>query len=209
MGVGSLDPALIAWCSLSWLTHSTSGLPVCRLARMVIVITGPIASGKSTIARELARELERTHGRIAVIDLDLLYDMLRPDGPKSDDGTWALARHAAATLTTTFLQEGMAVVVAEGSFNRPGDRAAFARHLDTNVDPLYVTLRVSFEEALRRAQGDPTRGVSRDPVVLNRYFAAADQSLATVPVTDVVLDTERMTSTFAAKAIAGLVRQAS
>jgi adenylylsulfate kinase-like enzyme len=179
---------------------------VCRLARMVIVITGPIASGKSTIARELARDLERTHGRVAVIDLDLLYDMLRPDGPKNDDGSWALARHAAAKLVDTFLQEGIPVVVAEGSFNTPDGRAAFARHLDTSADMLYVTLRVSFDEALRRAQGDPTRGLSQDPVVLGRYFAAAERWLATVPATDVVLDTERMTPTSAAAEIARVVR---
>ena len=176
---------------------------------MVIVITGPIASGKSTIARELARDLERTHGRVAVIDLDLLYDMLEPEGPKSDDGAWALARHAAASLANTFLQEGVPVVVAEGSFNTPSDRAAFARHLVAGVDPLYVTLRVSFDEALRRAQGDPTRGLSRDPVVLGRYFAAAERWLATVPATDVLLDTERMTPTSAAAAIALVVRRAS
>lgn len=174
---------------------------------MLIVITGPIASGKSTIARELARELEPTHGPIAVIDLDLLYDMLRPGGPKSDDAAWALARRAAAGLATTFLGDGVTVVIAEGSFNTPGDRAAFARHLDARVDTRYVTLRVSFEEALRRAQADPTRGLSRDPNVLGRYFAGAERWLATVPTTDVVLDTERMTATSAAGAIAGLVRE--
>ena len=173
---------------------------------MVIVITGPIASGKSTVARELARELERTHVRVAVIDLDLLYDRLTTDGPKSDDATWALARNAAATLANTFLEEGVAVVVAEGSFNTPGDRAAFAQHLDTGVGPRYVTLRVSFEEALRRAQSDPTRGVSRDPAFLGPYFAAVGQALATVPVTDIVIDTERMPATSVAVAIASLVR---
>ncbi len=174
---------------------------------MVIVITGPIASGKSTIARELARELERTHGRVAVIDLDQVYDMLRPDGTKSDGDAWSLARRAAATLVNAFLKDGVAVVVAEGSFNTPDDRAAFARHLDPSIEPLYVTLRVSFEEALRRAQGDPTRGMSRDPVVLGGYFAAADHAHATIPKTDVMFDTEQTTSTSAASAIASLVRQ--
>jgi predicted kinase len=173
---------------------------------MVIVITGPIASGKSTVARELARELERTQVRVAVIDLDLLYDRLTTDGPKSDDATWALARNAAATLAKTFLEEGVAVVVAEGSFNTPGDRAAFDQHLDTSVGPRYVTLRVSFEEALRRAQSDATRGVSRDPTFLGPYFAAVGQALATVPVTDIVIDTERMPATSVAVAIASLVR---
>jgi predicted kinase len=176
---------------------------------MVIVITGPIASGKSTIARELARELERADVRVAVIDLDLLHDMLARNGPESDDATWALARHAAATLANTFLQDGVAVVVAEGSFNAPGDRSAFAQHLDTNVDPLYVTLRVSFEEALRRAQSDPTRGRSREPAFLGAYFSAFGRALATLPVTDIVIDTEQTPATSAAMVIASRIGPSS
>jgi adenylylsulfate kinase-like enzyme len=173
---------------------------------MVIVISGPVASGKSTIAQELARELERTSVRAAVIDLDLLYGMLTADGAKSDDAIWKLARRAAATLANTFLEEGVAVVIAEGSFNTPSDRAAFVQHLGASVDPIYVTLRVSFEEALRRAQSDLTRGLSRDPGFLGPYFAAVSQALATVPVTDIVIDTERTTATSAAAAIASLIR---
>jgi AAA domain len=80
---------------------------------MVIVITGPIASGKSTVARELARELERTQVRVSVIDLDILHDMLVGDGPASDDATWALAHHAAATQVNTFLANGVSVVVVD------------------------------------------------------------------------------------------------
>jgi cobalamin-dependent methionine synthase I len=80
---------------------------------MVIVITGPIASGKSTIARELARELERMNVRTAVIDLDVVHDRLAPDGSKSHDAMWSLARRAAATQTNTLLEEGVTVVIAE------------------------------------------------------------------------------------------------
>jgi adenylylsulfate kinase-like enzyme len=179
---------------------------VLQTARMVIVITGPIASGKSTVARELARELERARVRVAVIDLDLLHDMLTTDVPTADDATWSLARQAAATLANTFLEEGVTVVVAEGSFNAPDDRAAFARHLDTSVGPTYVTLRVSFDEALRRAQSDPTRGRSRDPAFLRPYFAALDQAFATVPATDMVIDTEAMPATLVAASIVRIVR---
>jgi adenylylsulfate kinase-like enzyme len=169
---------------------------------MVIVITGPIASGKSTIARELARELERMNVRTAVIDLDVVHDRLAPDGSKSHDAMWSLARRAAATQTNTFLEEGVTVVIAEGSFNRPVDRAAFAEHLQPHAEPLYVTLRVSFDEALRRAERDPTRGVSRDRAFLGSSFAASADALTTTPATDLVIDTEQMTATAAATAIA-------
>jgi adenylylsulfate kinase-like enzyme len=173
---------------------------------VLIVITGPIASGKSTVARALAHELARVDVRAAVIDLDVLEDMLTADGPKSDPATWTLARHAAATLANTFLSGGIAVVIADGSFNLSSDRAALEQHLSTNVSPLYVTLSVTFEEALRRAKGDPTRGVSRDPAFLGRYFAAATAAQGKVPVTDVVIDTESVSATAAAATIARIVR---
>jgi adenylylsulfate kinase-like enzyme len=172
---------------------------------VVIVVTGPIASGKSTIARELARELGRAQVRAVVIDLDLLYDMLAADGPKDDDAMWALARRVAATMANTLLNDGVAAVIAEGSFNMPGDRAAFARHLGASVVPLYVTLRVSYDEALRRAQDDPTRGLSRDPRFLAPYFAGVGPTLAATPATDIVIDTEQTTAISAAAEIAGHV----
>jgi predicted kinase len=172
--------------------------------RVVVVITGPIASGKSTTARELARELERTGVPVAIIDLDDVHDRLVSDGRETDQVTWAVARREAATLANTFLTEGRAVVIAEGSFNTPGDRAEFSQYLDASVDPVYVTLRVSFEEALRRAQGDPTRGLSRDPAFLGRYFADMGQALPT-PVTDLVIETKWTSPPTAALSIARLV----
>ena len=171
---------------------------------MVIVITGPIASGKSTIARALADELARRDVRSAVIDLDVLHDMLTSNGRDAD--AWAVARRAAAALANTFAAEGVAVVIADGSFNAPDDRAAFDQGLEADDPPLYVTLRVSYEEALRRAQRDPTRGVSRDPAFLGPYFAAAPPASVTTPATDIVIDTERTSAMSAAAAIARLVQ---
>ena len=173
---------------------------------MVIVITGPIASGKSTIAVELARELERRNVRVAVIDLDRVHDRLTTDERTSTVNAWARARHAAADLANTFLNDGVAVVVAEGSFNAPDDRAALARRLDAGASPIYVTLRVSYGEALRRAQGDPTRGRSRDPAFLGPYFAAFDRTLAMLPASDLVIDTEQIPPAAAAAAIARRIR---
>ncbi len=100
---------------------------------MVIVITGPIASGKSTVARALFRRLAGLDVHAAVIDLDVIEGMLTPEGPSPDLAKWTLARKAAAMLASTFLSDGIAVVVADGSFNQATDRAAFEQHLDTDV----------------------------------------------------------------------------
>jgi shikimate kinase len=175
------------------------------LRDMVIVIAGPIASGKSTIARAVARELERRGVRVAVIDLDVVHDELTAGEPNAGDATWPLARRAAASLASALLEAGVVVVVAEGSFNTASARDEFAQGLDASEHPLYVTLLVSFDEALRRARRDPTRGRSRDPAFLRPYFAAVEPALATVPEADVVIDTERVPARTAALTIAGLV----
>jgi adenylylsulfate kinase-like enzyme len=172
---------------------------------VVIVITGPIASGKSTVARELARELELNDVRAEVIDLDLVHDRLTANGSTFDDSTWTRARRETATAANAFLEDGVAVVIADGSFNVPSDRAALARHVRPSSRLVFVTLQVSVEEALRRAQGDSTRGRSRDRLFLGSHFAARHDVLAAVPATDIVIDTERTTATAAAATIARLV----
>jgi len=135
---------------------------------MVIVITGPIASGKSTIARELARELERIPERVAVIDLDLLLRNAHPGRTEVRCCELDACAACSSALANIFLEEGVTVVIAEGSFNTPSDRAVFAQHLHTSVGPLYVSLRVSFEERYVGAER-PNPGSSRRSRLSGRY----------------------------------------
>jgi predicted kinase len=176
---------------------------------MIVVITGPIASGKSTVANELARQLSRNGVRAEVIDLDLVYDGLVAEGFPPEPSTWMRARGDAATTAAAFLEDGTAVVVAEGSYNLPDDRSAFVDRLRSSPDVVFVTLRVSFEEALRRARGDPTRGRSRDPEFLGAHYAERHELLAAVPETDLVFDTERVSPATAAASIARLIGRPS
>jgi adenylylsulfate kinase-like enzyme len=172
---------------------------------VVIVITGPIASGKSTVARELAHRLEAEGVRAAVLDLDVVHDRLMADGVPPGDAAWAAARREAATAAGDLSDDGV-LVIAEGSFNLPRDREAFRNHLGPLADPVFVTLQVSFDEALRRAERDPTRGRSRDPRFLSSYFAGRRDVLAAAPTTDIVIDTEVVSATSAAARIAGQIR---
>jgi adenylylsulfate kinase-like enzyme len=173
---------------------------------MVIVVTGPIASGKSSVARELALGLAGPDVPAEVIDLDAVHDQLVIGGSASGDTAWTLARRSVARTANSLMREGATVVIAEGSFNLPADRAILREGLDEATEPVYVTLRVSFDEALRRAQGDPTRGRSRDPEFLRSHFAARRDVLANAPASDIVIDTEGTTAAAIAAAIARLVR---
>jgi len=85
--------------------------------QIVIVIAGPIASGKSTVAKAVASEFESRGLPAAVIDLDLVYEMLEPDSrEKGDQLVWRRARRAAGALTEAFLADDTSVVVVEGDF---------------------------------------------------------------------------------------------
>jgi chloramphenicol 3-O-phosphotransferase len=84
-------------------------------------------------------------------------------------------------------------VVVEGAFLDAPQRAALLEGLTTPVQPRVVTLSVSFAEALRRAQGDPTRGLSRDPVFLAGAHADFAARYDPAGTTDLVVDTERTT----------------
>src|SRR4051812_13973730 len=139
----------------------------------VIVISGSIASGKSTLAGAVAAELANEGTRCAVIDIDVLHDMLS-DGL---DPAWAIARQAAGPLTDSFLTAGVQVVVVDGDFVTATERASYLEKVQSPVTVRFVTLRVGYDEALRRAQRDPSRGVSRDPDFLETHYATVQACL--------------------------------
>jgi len=156
---------------------------------MLVVVTGPIASGKSSLARAVACEFGRRGQKAAAVDLDLIYEMLDPGrAPKTDVARWAQARRISARLATALLAEGVAVVV-EGGFLTPAERTDFTDALPPGVEARFVTLSISFEVALERATNDETRGLSRDPAFLRDHYAATAQALHDVPPVDLVVDT--------------------
>jgi chloramphenicol 3-O-phosphotransferase len=163
-----------------------------RLAARVLVITGPIASGKSTLAQAAGRAIEARDATVAVIDLDLVYEMLDVrGGHKGDDRRWEAARRGAAGLAVSFLASGIDVVIVEGEFDEAA-RGVLAADLGGRTALQFVTLTVSYEEAYRRARADPTRGISRDPAFLWPYFQEYQRGAADEAATDLVLDTERL-----------------
>jgi hypothetical protein len=114
--------------------------------------------------------------------------MLDPGrGVKDDARLWRAARRSAGAIAGLLLADGRDVVL-EGDFRTAAKRAELAIGLPDGVEPCWVTLRVGFEEALRRAQADPTRGLSRDPAILRAHYDEDEPGLPD----DLVLDTERL-----------------
>src|SRR5438093_49382 len=82
----------------------------------VLVISGPIASGKSSAANAMATQVRSAGRTAAVVDLDRLYMMLDNASHMDDDSVWRLARRAAAALTDQFVADGIDTVIVEGTF---------------------------------------------------------------------------------------------
>jgi shikimate kinase len=169
---------------------------------VLVVITGPIASGKSTVGRAVAREFEAAGAKAAVIDLDLVYEMLDPGrAAKTDEAKWAQARRLSARLADALLAEGLEVIV-EGDFLTAAALGQFVEALASRVQPRFVMLRVSFDLALRRAQLDSTRGLSRDPTFLRKHYETTAAAVRDAPSTDLALDTGALPISKAAHAVA-------
>jgi chloramphenicol 3-O-phosphotransferase len=172
--------------------------------RTLIVIGGPIASGKSSLARSVARRFTECGIWAATIDLDLVYEMLdHSDSSKADARTWSRARRVAAAFTEALLDIGVRVVIAEGDFVRKRDRAEFVTALQAPSVLRFVTLNVPLATALVRVGHDPTRGRSRDPAFLKRHYDEVAEVLRerAAAETDLFLDTSKITVDDAALAI--------
>jgi hypothetical protein len=174
---------------------------------IVVVITGPIASGKSTLGRAIAVELAARGSDSAVVDLDLVYEMLDPSlGPKTDEIRWKEARRLAGKIAAGLGGRRSAVIV-EGEFGTDLQRADFCGELPHEWRASFVTLTVDFDEAWRRTMADPTRGISKDKDFLAAHYhtfgnARRDDG-------DLVLDTGDVSVSFAARSVADWLLRAS
>ena len=178
---------------------------------LLIVINGPIGAGKSSLALALADEIRQQGRSAAVVELDLLYFMTSSGGPMRDPNVWLTARRAAAGLADSFLSSGVEAVIVKGGFwdkirdpvrgSCVAERAAFLDNLAWSGEPYFVTLLISYDEAFRRVQGDPTRNSSRNPERLRKNHANFEAVLEPLKLTDLVLESTRQTPQRLATAI--------
>ena len=140
-------------------------------AVLIVVISGPIASGKSSLGRAVAARLgEVFDAGSAVIDLDLVYEMLDPQGGvKNDDDLWSEARRVAGRLASVLFGGGRCVV-AEGGFATEQALGEFESELPPEAAVRLVLLEADYETALQRVRIDASRGLSRDASFLLQHY---------------------------------------
>jgi Mrp family chromosome partitioning ATPase len=158
------------------------------VGQVVVVVTGPIAAGKSTVAVALARRLALVGRSTAVFDLDEVVAMIPLVG--SDvEGRWRRARIAHAGLVGGSLRGGVNAVVVDGPFFTMDERATLLADVTPYVSVKWVILTVLFDEALRRVGDDRTRGLSADPDFLRCAHRAFEAATAGTPSPDWAFDT--------------------
>jgi shikimate kinase len=160
--------------------------------RLLIVITGPVGAGKSTTSLALARSLRRPDFAVAVIDLDQIYGFVRQQDGYGEPTAWVRARQGAAALANSLFNTGMSVVIVEGEFFNSEELGTLTAPIHVNVVCYFFTLRLSYQRALERVQGDPSRGASKDPSFLKSLHAYFASALPFLEAESVVIDTDEL-----------------
>ena len=178
-----------------------------RALPRLILISGHIASGKTTVARRLA-DIARERGlRAAALDMDDIVVSLAGDWSRAAEYDRVLAGEVTALVVDRLFASGMQLVTVAGTTLAGGEWAILQDALKTSVDAVRARLLVSLAESQRRAQADPTRLATRDPDVVELLYMRVDQ--ANMPTVDLELATDGLTLEQVAQELATQVLQAS
>src|SRR4051812_32807299 len=137
----------------------------------VVTIVGPIASGKSTVARFLGERLRRDGLEVAVADLDDVveavggFDRLTPARFRS-------AQLVLGDLVGAWLERGINVI-AHGPFFHRDEEDAVLHAVPRDVGVHRVRLLTTYDVALQRVSTDPDRRLSKDPDLLRATYDRA------------------------------------
>src|SRR5688500_3853709 len=137
----------------------------------VVVVSGAIASGKTTVTRELARRAREQGRQVAAIDMDELVEMVMGNDWLSVTRThlW-LARQMAISLVEKLSNSGTELIYIAGAFFNQDDRAELINGMRGHATVRFVTLEEPLAEARRRCQEDPQRVVTKDRALVTRIY---------------------------------------
>jgi hypothetical protein len=161
----------------------------------LVVVVGPIASGKSTVAAALGARFRSCGRPTAVLDLD---DVVETIGGFAGlpEARFRQAQMVHGGLVGAWLDRGVDVV-AHGPFVDRDEDAALLHAVPAGVAPRRVLLHATFAVALERVRADPARGLSRYPEVLRATYERFDRLAPAMPPAEWAFDT----TTTAASAI--------
>lgn len=152
----------------------------------LVVVVGPIASGKSTVAAALGRRFRESGRTVAVLDLD---DHIETIGGFIDlpPERFRQAQLVFGSLVGAWLAEGVDVI-AHGPFFQRDEDDALLHAVPADVVPRRVRLGCTYEVALRRVETDPDRLLSAVPDFLKATYERIDHLIPTMPPGEWVFD---------------------
>lgn len=166
----------------------------------LVLIIGPIAGGKSTLAAAQADHLRQEGRQVALVGLDEIAAMALPTLPD-----WQDAHTIHASVVGQWLRTSLDVVVAEGPESREQVQLVLDQ-MPAQAQVLRVIVTIDYEIALARAQADPTRGISKQPEFLSRVHREWQAEWPLIE-RDLVIHTDLTPVTDSVAAILGQLRE--
>ncbi|MGK5684123.1 hypothetical protein [Actinoplanes sp. URMC 104] len=169
----------------------------------LVILTGPIAAGKNTVAAGLAGHLTGRGRTVVVADVDDVAAMVGPPGAAAA-GLWFAAHQAHGALVGRWMRSDVEYVVAVGPIYSAEEQAALMRPLPDRAAVLWIVIDAPVAVTFRRAQADPGRGLSREPEFHHAAHRRFRQLLPGIPA-DRVFDSAQLGADRIASGIAAML----
>jgi len=166
----------------------------------LVVLTGPIAAGKNTVADRLTQILTERGRTVVVADVDDVAAMVGAPGA-AETGLWFAAHEAHGALVGHWMRSPVDYVVVVGPIYSHQEQAVLTRELPEDASMQWVVIDAAVSVTFARAQADPSRGLSRDPEFHSAAHRRFRELLPLIPA-DKVFDSERLSAEHIAAAIA-------
>ena len=153
----------------------------------LVVIVGPVASGKSTVAHAPGERFRTSGRRVAVLDVDEVVETI---GGFTDlsAARFQQAMFVFGELVGVWLAQGYDVI-AHGPFFQLHEDEAILHAVPAGIEPRRVLLLSTLDAAFARVKGNPDRSLSTNPDLLNDTYERVAELLPTMLPSEWVFDT--------------------
>jgi hypothetical protein len=169
----------------------------------LVILTGPIAAGKNTVADKLADRLTGCGRTVVVADVDDVAGMVATPGA-AEAGLWFAAHEAHGALVGQWMRSSVEYVVVVGPIYTAEEQAALTRSLPNEAVMLWIVIDATVSVTLARAQADRGRGLSRDPEFHHAAHRRFRELLPAIPA-DRAFDSEELGAEQIAAAIEAMM----
>lgn len=172
-----------------------------RLRTRLVVVIGPIAAGKTTVCNLLTDRLLAEGFTVAGADVDDVSTMIQAPGGRTQEH-WDHAHLAHGSLVRGWLDSPVDLVIAHGPIYTRHETDSLMTSVPSGTAVLRILLLASINSALQRVQGEPDRGLSKDPTFLRATYERFWSIRPTMDRCDLTFDTESESPEHIAKRIA-------